>query len=243
VRTEGVVASVECPPGSRWFGYGCGYRQGSARPLIPVFPFCAEDFRGWRRRRLASKGFAGLRSPSARREIGVAKGRDVCSPRSGHGGRGSKMNFRRARATVLAIAVLGSGCGDGAGPSESIVPTTTAGAPSPVGMESPDASLASVQPGEVLLTGGLLLVGVCPVLSVADSDSTASPPTGKAYELVLPDGWDFGGPAPESIRDQAGNVVARVGDRVTVRGRLGEPIGTFCAVGEGLEVIDISVEG
>jgi hypothetical protein len=85
-------------------------------------------------------------------------------------------------------------------------------------------------------------IDVCPVLAVRDPESTASPPFGKPYELMLPDGWEFVGPEPDTIRDADGHIMAQVGDRITVHGKLGTPYASFCGVGEGLQIIEIRVE-
>jgi hypothetical protein len=59
------------------------------------------------------------------------------------------------------------------------------------------------------------------------------------YELRLPDGYDAIGPAPISIVDSNGHVIATVGDNIEVVGELPSSYGTFCMIGPVLQATEI----
>jgi hypothetical protein len=128
-------------------------------------------------------------------------------------------------AVLAACASPGSGPTDTAGPTDSATPEAT---PSmdPISRESlvPRSSTPKPAGGGVELVGTLgadSIEGGCGYLEAAD---------GTRYQVIYPDGWQLE-LSPLQLVSPDGEVVARSGDVITVRGSEASDMVSICQIG------------
>ena len=132
---------------------------------------------------------------------------------------------------ALACALAVAACGAPAGNSTQ-TPTPEQNAvesPEPTPTLNPTFDLATQQPtrepiGDDELTGVLgsdSIEGGCGYLQV---------PSGTRYQVIYPDGWDLE-LSPLQLTSPEGEVVARGGDQVTVRGSEASDMASICQIG------------
>jgi hypothetical protein len=103
--------------------------------------------------------------------------------------------------------------------------------PEPSPTPEPSLRPASVQPtprggdtgGEMTITGELgsdSIEGGCPYLQTVD---------GTRYQVLWPTGWNLDDRG--ALVSPEGSTVARIGDEVTVRGRVADDMGSICQIG------------
>jgi hypothetical protein len=138
---------------------------------------------------------------------------------------------------VLALALVGlvmAGCSGGPSSSGAPGPTATPPAASPsesLELNSPKAPAGT----EETYTGVLrsdAIEGGCAYLQTAD---------GQKYEVIPPDGWQLQ-KAPAALVDPSGQVVARAGDVITVRGQEADMM-SICQVGPIVQASEIVIGG
>jgi hypothetical protein len=128
-------------------------------------------------------------------------------------------------AMVTVIAALSVGC---AARTEDTRPTAQESGSMTPG-SSPSFSLSTDQPSPApdegdTLTGALgadAVEGGCAYLRLAD---------GSRYEVIYPHGWTVT-MSPLALTDPDGNVVARGGEEVTVRGSQATDMASICQIG------------
>lgn len=147
-------------------------------------------------------------------------------------------NGRYLAASALLTLVLGlagcaatpAGTGDATSqpspPSPGATPTATASPlVTPTEAEDEDGDMLTGELGTIDVEGG------CAYLE-AD---------GVRYEVIYPRGWEMNAIAGNLV-DPEGRVVARAGDRITVRGRLAGDMVTICMIGpifQATEVVSV----
>jgi hypothetical protein len=60
---------------------------------------------------------------------------------------------------------------------------------------------------------------------------------GTRYELILPDGWTLD--SNSNLSDPSGEIVAGIGDTVTVGGRVANDMASICQIGPIFQAVDI----
>lgn len=129
--------------------------------------------------------------------------------------------MRRALA-LLAIGLILAACTRGVG-GETPAPT-------------PGRSViaASQLPAGTLVTGVLgadSIEGGCPYLEADD---------GTRYQVIWPNGWTLDRSSAE-LSDPQGVIVARAGDRVSVRGEVAPEVATTCQIGPVFRASEVVV--
>lgn len=136
-----------------------------------------------------------------------------------------------SRLPWLMPIVLLVACSAGAPPSGAEPSVTGRPDPSTEPSPRPSLRLASSQPtpvpgdraGEITITGRLdadSIEGGCPFVETVD---------GSRYQVRWPAGWQLDGRG--DLISPAGEAVARLGDEVTIRGRVTEGMASTCQVG------------
>jgi hypothetical protein len=134
---------------------------------------------------------------------------------------------------VLAALVLIPLAACTAGPGSSASP----GSEGPVTSEGPsDASpsasleLASPQPSKSAPGGGRLYTGTLGSDAIEGGCTYLQTADGQRLEVIYPDGWNVQR-APLALVDPGGQVVARAGDEVTIRGDEAQDMVSICQIG------------
>lgn len=153
------------------------------------------------------------------------------------------MSFRASAAPslLLVLGVVMAGCSGGSGGATGGSPAASgsSGASQPAPSTSaaaPSASLELASPksppaGANTYTGVLrsdAIEGGCVYLQTAD---------GQKYEVIPPDGWELQ-KAPAAVVSPAGQVVAKAGDVITVRGNEADMM-SICQIGPIIQATDI----
>ena len=130
---------------------------------------------------------------------------------------------------ALACALTIAAC---AAPAGNLTPTPTpeqspmeTSEPSP----TPSLDLASEQPSREP-DGGDELTGVLGADTIEGGCGYLQTPDGTRYQVIYPEGWDLT-LSPLQLTSPAGDVVARGGDEVTVRGRVATDMASICQIG------------
>lgn len=130
-----------------------------------------------------------------------------------------------ALACAIVIAACGAPAGNPTGtptpeqrPVESPEPTPTA-----------SFDLASEQPSREP-TGGEELTGVLGADSIEGGCGYLQTDDGTRYQVIYPAGWDLA-LSPLQLTSPEGEVVARGGDEVTVRGSVSTDMASICQIG------------
>jgi hypothetical protein len=143
----------------------------------------------------------------------------------------------RARAVVPAAILLGfvmAGCSGGSGasgPSGSAEPPANGASPS-LQLASPRGSGSGAIQTYVGVLGSDSIEGGCTYLQTSD---------GQKYEVIPPDGWQLQ-KSPAAFVAPDGQVVARVGEIVTVRGNEADMM-SICQLGPIIKAIEITAGG
>ena len=127
----------------------------------------------------------------------------------------------------LALVLGLAGCASsGLGSTESPTPT-----PSPSVEPSPTASpTPTVRPSRTPASGGSELTGTLGEDSIEGGCGFLEAADGTRYEVIYPDGWDLE-LSPLRLISPEGEVLAREGDIVTVRGREASDMASICQIG------------
>ena len=94
---------------------------------------------------------------------------------------------------------------------------------------TPSLDLASPQPSRQPI-GGDELTGVLGSDSIEGGCGYLQVPSGTRYQVIYPDGWDLE-LSPLQLTSPEGEVVARGGDQVTVRGSEASDMASICQIG------------
>jgi hypothetical protein len=126
---------------------------------------------------------------------------------------------------LAACASTGSGPTDSTGPTDSATPEAT---PSmdPTFRES----LFPATPKPDPVGGGVELVGTLGADSIEGGCGYLEAANGTRYQVIYPDGWQLE-LSPLQLISAEGEVVARGGDRVTVRGNEASDMVSICQIG------------
>ena len=130
---------------------------------------------------------------------------------------------------ISALFVLAFALAACAAPGSSTDPTPEASSVEP----TPRASLrpSSIQPSPSPAEGGgEELTGVLGADSVEGGCAYLQAPDRTRYEVLYPDGWELS-LSPLQLTSPEGEVVARGGDEVTVRGALAGDRASICQIG------------
>src|SRR3954452_18161257 len=183
------------------------------------------------------------RSFSVRRMMPLRRSR--CTMKSNRdAGRGAgRMSFRASAAPslLLVLGVVMAGCSGGSGGATGGSPAASgssgASRPAPsTSAPAPSASLELASPksppaGANTYTGVLrsdAIEGGCVYLQTAD---------GQKYEVIPPEGWELQ-KAPAAVVSPGGQVVAKAGDVITVRGNEADMM-SICQIGPIIQATDI----
>jgi hypothetical protein len=138
---------------------------------------------------------------------------------------------------VLSVVLLMMGCSGSGGGGSSGGPGAAGS-----GEGSPGSSLQLASPSRQPVGGaegtyiGVLgadpIEGGCTYLQTAD---------GQRYEIIPPDGWQLRKGAAEFVAPD-GSVVARAGDRVTIRGHEADMV-SICQIGPIVQAVEITPSG
>ena len=142
-------------------------------------------------------------------------------------------------------AVPGSSPTPTAVPEESLMatseptptPTTT---PTPTATSSPTLKLSSEQPSPDPADAGEELTGVLGADSIEGGCGYLRAPGGTRYEVIYPDGWDLQ-LSPPQLTSPDGEVIARGGDEVTVRGAEASDMASICQIGPIFRATEVVV--
>jgi hypothetical protein len=130
-----------------------------------------------------------------------------------------------ALACALAIAACAAPAGR---PTQTPTPEqSTVESPEPT--PTPTFDLASQQPTREP-TGDDELTGVLGADSIEGGCGYLQVPGGTRYQVIYPDGWDLE-LSPLQLTSPEGEVVARGGDQVTVRGSEASDMASICQIG------------
>jgi len=104
---------------------------------------------------------------------------------------------------------------------------------------TPTASfdLASEQPSRES-TGGDELTGVLGADSIEGGCGYLQTDDGTRYQVIYPEGWDLE-LSPLQLTSPAGDVVARGGDEVTVRGSVATDMASICQIGPIFQATEV----
>ena len=130
---------------------------------------------------------------------------------------------------ALACAVAIAACAAPAGnPTQTPMPEQSA-VESPEPTPTPSLDLESRQPSREPASGDEL-TGVLGSDSIEGGCGYLQTPDGTRYQVIYPEGWDLQ-LGPLQLTSPAGEVVARGGDEVTVRGSLASDMASICQIG------------
>ena len=104
-----------------------------------------------------------------------------------------------------------------------------AGPPGSTGAEHPDPTLLPQPVSEEPMTGDAL-TGILGADTVEGGCGYLRTDDGTRYEVIYPEGWRLS-LNPLQLTAPDGEVVARGGDEVTVRGREANDMGSICQIG------------
>jgi hypothetical protein len=139
---------------------------------------------------------------------------------------------------VLTCAVALTACSaPGTEPSESATPEdrpVETKSPRPTPSLTPSSSQPTLAPDG----GGGELVGVLGADSVEGGCGYLQAADGKRYEVIYPDGWQLH-LSPLELVAPSGEIVARGGDRVTVRGAVTTDMMSICQIGPIFEATEV----
>ena len=135
----------------------------------------------------------------------------------------------------LALALGLAGCASpGLDPTESPTPTATPSA-EPIPTSSPTPT---VRPSRTPASGGSELTGILGEDSIEGGCGFIESADGTRYEVIYPDGWDLE-LSPVRLISPDGEVVARDGDEITVRGREASDMASICQIGPIFTATDV----
>ena len=127
----------------------------------------------------------------------------------------------------LALLLALAGCASsGLGPTESPTPEPT---PSLEPTATPSPS-PTVRPSRTPTSGGSELTGALSEDSIEGGCGYLESADGTRYEVIYPEGWELQ-LSPLQLISPEGDVVARAGDLVTVRGREASDMASICQIG------------
>jgi hypothetical protein len=150
-----------------------------------------------------------------------------------------RMTRRLGRGVVLATlfgVVAMNGCGGGGADSSG---SGSAGQPSSVEAASPSLELASQEPSKSGATG--TYAGILGSDAIEGGCVYLQAPDGRKYEVLYPDGWTLR-KSPLELAAPDGQVVARVGDEVTVRGAEAD-MTSICQIGPIIQATEVVIGG
>ena len=135
--------------------------------------------------------------------------------------------------TLVALVCLLTVSGCGAGPASTDTPSATPEeTPVPSAEPTPSASLtiSSSQPSRAPSNAGDELTGVLGADSIEGGCGYLQTPDRTRYEVIYPDGWQLQ-LSPLQLTSPEGEIVARGGDEVTVRGEEAADMASICQIG------------
>ena len=136
----------------------------------------------------------------------------------------------RAVAPLLCLLMLAA-CAAGTGGSATAIATpeespVTSNEPTP----TPSLSLSSRQPSPAPSGADDELTGVLGADSIEGGCGYVEASDGTRYEVIYPDGWRLQ-LSPLQLTSPTGEVVARGGDEVAVRGAVATDMASICQIG------------
>jgi hypothetical protein len=150
--------------------------------------------------------------------------------------RGPHIMPNMVRLTLGILALVLTGCSAGGGTDASASPQLPRPTLNRAKQPSPTIHIDR-GPGKPMTITGTLgidrIEGGCPYLQTAD---------GTRYEVIYPAGWSVNTTTGELI-DAAGNVSARLGDSVTVRGEMAADAVSICQIGRILRADAVVATG
>jgi hypothetical protein len=142
------------------------------------------------------------------------------------------------RPTIAAFVLLSLVACGGSGETASGEPSSDASGREPSPSAATSLTPASEQPSrseaaeiDATITGTISfdeIEGGCTSFEAQD---------GPRYELILPDGWTLD--ANSNLIDPSGQVVAGIGDTVTVGGHLEDDMASICQIGPILRAVEV----
>jgi hypothetical protein len=103
---------------------------------------------------------------------------------------------------------------------------------------TPSLALSSVQPSRAPLGADDELTGILGADSIEGGCGYLQAVNGTRYEVVYPDGWRLQ-MSPLQLSSPEGEVVARGGDEVTVRGTETNELASICQIGPIFRATDV----
>jgi hypothetical protein len=127
--------------------------------------------------------------------------------------------------TLLAACTASPGSSGSPGSEGSVTPQRPSDS-------APSASLelASPQPSKAPAGGGRLYTGTLGSDAIEGGCTYLQTADGRRLEVIYPDGWTVQR-APLALVDPGGQVVARAGDEVTIRGDEARDMVSICQIG------------
>jgi hypothetical protein len=141
-------------------------------------------------------------------------------------------------ATMSLAVLLLAACSAASGPTGSVAsegPLVSDRPPAPDG--SPSLELASPQPSKALPGGGAIHTGTLGSDTIEGGCTYLETADGRKLEVIYPDGWTVRR-APLELVDPSGQVVARAGDRVTIRGEEADMM-SICQIGPIIRATEV----
>lgn len=138
---------------------------------------------------------------------------------------------------ALACAVAIAACAAPAGnPTQTPMPEQSA-VESPEPTPTPSLDLESRQPSREPASGDEL-TGVLGADTIEGGCGYLQTQDGTRYQVIYPEGWDLQ-LGPLQLTSPAGEVVARGGDEVTVRGSLATDMASICQIGPIFQATEV----